>query len=227
MLGLMYNPLLTVELDEESLRVTPWIVKATLVVVALTPLTLPSSSKRPVERLVAVVHLATRPLLPAPVRPLPAAAKVICPAVDVVMVTFVPATRLVGAYLTPVPSAANSCPVTEGAVEVAVPPLLTPRTPETSLLPKAIAPLYRAPAFVDLTGRAEVREEMVVEPLVATDRKEAPEVEATVKIGKVWAEEEAWTTKEAWGVVELMPKLWEEFNQTKLLLPAVVLAAVA
>jgi hypothetical protein len=49
------------------------------------------------------------------------------------------------------------------------------------------------------------REERVVEPLVPTDKNETPLVEATTKIGKVWPEEEAWTTKVPLGVVELMP----------------------
>jgi len=57
--GLMYNPLETVVLAELSFKVTPWMVKATLVVVAETPATALSSSRTPVERFVAVVHLAT------------------------------------------------------------------------------------------------------------------------------------------------------------------------
>jgi hypothetical protein len=96
--------------------------------------------------------------------PLPAEAeKVICPAVVVVMVMLVPAIRLVGAYLVPVPSAARIWPVTVGAVEVPVPPLVTPKTPLTSLLPKAMAPLNNAPA-TDLTTPVP-KEEMVVEPV--------------------------------------------------------------
>ena len=96
------------------------------------------------------------------VTPVSVAAKVIEPAVVVVMVMLEPAMRLVGAYLVPVPSAARICPVTVGAVEVAVPPLATPKTPETSLLPRAIAPLNRAPDALLTTPVP--KEEMVVEP---------------------------------------------------------------
>ena len=52
----------------------------------------------------------------------PLAAMVICPAVEVEMVMLAPLTSLVGAYLVPVLSAANSWPVWVGAVEVPVPP---------------------------------------------------------------------------------------------------------
>ena len=54
---------------------------------------------------------------------------VICPGVVVVIVTLEPATRFVGAYLPPVPSAASSWPVTVGAVDVPVPPLATAMVP--------------------------------------------------------------------------------------------------
>ena len=91
-----------------------------------------------------------------------AEAKVIDPAVVVVMVMLEPAMRLVGAYLVPVPSAARICPVTVGAELVPVPPLATPKTPETSLLPRAIAPLNRAPDALLTTPVP--KEEMVVEP---------------------------------------------------------------
>ena len=47
----------------------------------------------------------------------------------------------------------------------------------------------------DLTKPELANEDKVVEPLTATVKKELPVVEATVKMGKVWAEEEAWTTK--------------------------------
>src|SRR5581483_7271759 len=56
---------------------------------------------------------------------------VICPGVVVVMVTLDPATRLVGAYLVPVLSAASSWPWMVGVVEVPVPPLETGKTPVT------------------------------------------------------------------------------------------------
>ena len=117
------------------------------------------------------------------VTPVSVAAKVIEPAVVVVMVMLLPATRLVGAYLAPVPSAARICPVTVGAVEVAVPPLATPKTPETSLLPKATAALKRFPDAVLLTGRAEERELIVVEPetvrVPETPKVETGEAEPT------------------------------------------------
>ena len=58
----------------------------------------------------------------------------------------------------------RSWPLTVAVEEVAVPPLATPKTPLTSLLPRAIAPLNREPAAVDLTGKAEERLAMVVEP---------------------------------------------------------------
>jgi len=78
-------------------------------------------------------------------------------------------------------------------VVVPVPPLRMPNRPVTSLPPKPIAPLNRAPAVVDLTGRAWLRLLMVVEPLTPTEKKPAPEVEATAKIGRVWEEVEATT----------------------------------
>ena len=127
--GLMYSPLLTVELAALSFKAMPWTVKAAAVVVALTPATAPSSTSRPVERLEDVVHLATRPLLPAPVSPLPAAAMVICPTVLVVMVMLEPLIRVIGAYLTPLESAPKSWPCWVGRVDVPVPPLATESCP--------------------------------------------------------------------------------------------------
>ena len=99
---------------------------------------------------------------------------VICPGVVVLMVILEPATRLVGAYLVPVPSAANNCPVTVGAVEVPVPPLVADKTPVTSAEPRLMAPLNKAPAAVERTGRAEFKLVMVVEPLEATLNSETP-----------------------------------------------------
>ena len=55
--------------------------------------------------------------------------------------------------------------VREAKVLVPVPPLITFKTPLTSEEPKAMLPLKRAPAVVDLTGRAWVRELRVVEPV--------------------------------------------------------------
>jgi hypothetical protein len=98
--------------EEEMLKgsrvVEPWTLKEIVDEVALIPATVPLSKRMPVERLLAVVHLATSPGLPEPVRPEPAAAMVMLPGVVVVMVMLVPATKLVGAYLVPLPSAASS-----------------------------------------------------------------------------------------------------------------------
>ncbi len=54
---------------------------------------------------------------------------VICPGVVVLMVMLVPATKLVGAYFVPVPSAASNWPVTVGSVDVPVPPRATESCP--------------------------------------------------------------------------------------------------
>ena len=158
----MYSPLETVVLAELSFKVTPWIVKATLVVVAETPATSPSSNKIPVERLEAVVQRATKPLAPDPVKPDPAEAMVICPAVVVVIVMLVPATRFTTPQL-PEPCAPNSWPAKVGEAVVAVPPLPMGKTPETSELPKATAALNRAPAALLTTPVPRL--EMVVEPV--------------------------------------------------------------
>ena len=115
------------------------------------------------------------------VTPVSVAAKVIEPAVVVVMVMLEPAMRLVGAYLVPVPSAARICPVTVGAELVPVPPLVTPRMPLTSEEPRAIAPLNKLPAAVLLTGRAEERLAMVVEPFGPIANNTALVEEATLK----------------------------------------------
>ena len=113
--------------------------------------------------------MATVPKLPLPeMKVVPA--MVIIPGVVVVMVMLEPAAKLAGWYLVPVPSAARSCPVTVGAVEVAVPPLPTPNMPETSVEPKAMAPLKSNPALLLLTGRAVFKEAKVEEPLEATIR---------------------------------------------------------
>jgi hypothetical protein len=98
--------------EEEMLKGSsvpvPWTLKEMVEEVALIPATVPLSKRMPVLRLLAVVHLATSPGLPEPVRPEPAAAMVMLPGVVVVMVMLVPATKLVGAYLVPLPSAASS-----------------------------------------------------------------------------------------------------------------------
>jgi hypothetical protein len=168
----------------------PCKLKVTVEEEALTPKTVPLLISLPVVREEEPFQIASKPVVPVP-ETKPLAAKVICPGVVVVIEMPLPATRLVGAYLVPVPSAANNWPVTVGAVEVAVPPLATPNIPLTSLEPRAIAPLNRLPPVVLLTGRALERLAMVVEPFTATEKKDCPVVEATVKIGRVWAEEEA------------------------------------
>src|SRR3989338_614069 len=123
-----------------------------------------------VKVLPEILPLKIVPVVPvaSTVTPVSVAVKVIEPAVVVVMVMFVPAMRLVGAYLVPVPSAARICPVTVGAELVPVPPLVTPKMPETSLEPRAMAPLNRAHDAVVLTGRALERLAMVVEPEMLT-----------------------------------------------------------
>ena len=83
-----------------------------------------------------------------------------------------------------------------------------PKVPLTSLPPKAIAPLNRAPVAVLLTGRAEERELMVVEPLAPTTKSRVLLEEATWKTSKVGEVEVPSTTKVALGVVEPMPTLW-------------------
>ena len=55
----MYKPLLMVVLAALSSRVVPWMVKATAVVVAETPATVPLSSKTPEPMVFAPVHLVT------------------------------------------------------------------------------------------------------------------------------------------------------------------------
>ena len=88
---------------------------------------------------------------------------------------------------------------------VPVPPLATPKVPETSLLPKAIAPLNNAPAEVERTGKAEVKLAIVVEPLAAIWKSGVLEEEATVKTGSVGKVEVPCTTKVELGVVEPIP----------------------
>jgi len=53
-----------VVLAKVSLIAVPWMVKATSVVVAATPATVPLSCRTPVARVVAEVNLATKPLVP-------------------------------------------------------------------------------------------------------------------------------------------------------------------
>ena len=145
-----------------------WRLKVTVEELALTPKTVPLLMSLPVVKELEPFQMASKPAVPEPDRAVPPRAMVICPGVVVVMVMLEPATKLVGAYLVPVPSAARSWPVTVGAVEVPVPPLVAAKTPETSEEPKAMAPLNNAPPDVDLTGRAWVKEDKVAEPLAAT-----------------------------------------------------------
>jgi hypothetical protein len=64
-------------------------------------------------------------------------------------------------------------------------------------------------------------------PKAVTWKKEAPVVEETCKIGKVWAEVEATTSKVAEeGVEELMTWVLAVLSQRKLAEPAVVEAPV-
>lgn len=64
-----------------------------------------------------------------------------------------------------------------------LPPLATAKVPVMSEEAKLIAPLNKAPAAVERTGRAWLRLEIVVEPLAATWNKEEPEEEAMVNSG--------------------------------------------
>ena len=104
---------------------------------------------------------------------------VILPGVVVVMVTLLPATRFVGAYLVPLASTANNWPWTVGVVEVPVPPLVAPKTPVISEVKEA-RPLNREPPLVLLT-KPVVKEERVVEPFWATVNKATPVEEAMAK----------------------------------------------
>ncbi len=73
-------------------------LKFTVELVAFTPDTVPLSSISPLAaKALDPVQMALYPLVPDPVRLLPAAVIVICPGVEVVIVMLVPATRLVGA----------------------------------------------------------------------------------------------------------------------------------
>ena len=113
----------------------------------------------------------------------------------------------------------------EPKVEEAVPPLLTPRIPVTSLPAKLIAPTLSSPP-ADLTGPV-AKDDRLVEPTALILKKAAPEVEATAKIGIVWAAEVATTYRLApAGVEVLMIKAFAVLSQRKLVEPAVVEAPV-
>jgi len=104
------------------------------------------------------------------VTPVSVEAMVICPGVVVVIVTLDPATKLAGAYLVPVMSAARICPWTVGAVVVPVPPLVAAKPP---VHPKVKVLLAMEPVtLVSLTTkptRVEPNVEELVPPL-ATGR---------------------------------------------------------
>lgn len=175
--------------EEETLNMSlaptvPWMLKPIVEEVAFMPITVPSSMSLPLPKAVADVHMALRPTLPLPVT-VPwnwsVEVMVIWPAVEVFMVMLEPLIKVMGAYLTPLLSAPRIWPCWVGALLVPVPPLATARTPLTSLLPKAMAPLNNEPPDVERTGRAEVKEEMVVEPLAAMTNREVPVEEEMVK----------------------------------------------
>jgi len=114
----------------------------------------------------------------------------------------------------------------EPAVVVPVPPLVIPRVPVTSEELKRIAPMFSSP-FTLLTLPVP-RELKVVEPVVATEKRLAPEVEAILKMGTAWLALEATTYRlaPAPGVVVLISKALAVLSQRKLAEPAVVVAAV-
>jgi hypothetical protein len=93
----------------------PWMLKVMVEEVALMPAIVPLSKRAPLPTVEGEVQKATLPIVP-PLRPEPEAEMLICPGVVVTIVTLEPATRVVGAYLVPVPSAARSWPVWVGAV---------------------------------------------------------------------------------------------------------------
>jgi hypothetical protein len=79
----------------------------------------------------------------------------------------------------------------EPAVVVPVPPLDIPRVPLTSAPDRMTAPMLSSPP--KLLTTPVPREKRVVEPVVATEKRLAPLVEAMVKIGNLWLAEEATT----------------------------------
>ena len=89
-------------------------------------------------------------------------------------------------------------------MEVPVPPLETPNMPETSELPRAIAPLNREPD--DERTTPVPKEERVVEPKALTENREEPEEEARVKMGTVVVAM-FWTNRMEVGAVVLIPTL--------------------
>ena len=100
-----------------------WMRNETAAEVALMPATVPLSKTAPLVKELVPFQMATLPADPLPLMLVPPWEIVICPGVVVLMVMLVPATKLVGPYLVPLPSAARICPWVLGAVEVPVPPL--------------------------------------------------------------------------------------------------------
>ena len=108
---------------------------------------------------------------------------------------------------------------------------LVPAVPVETLAIKLVGITFKdlmlLEASVITTWEAEV-EAMTTLPEGVTWKKEAPEVEATAKTGRVWAEVEATTKREApAGVEELMIKLLAVLSQRKLEEDWVLEAAVA
>ena len=90
------------------------------------------------------------------------------------------------------------------SVEELVPPLAMGRIPLTSEVNEA-CPLYKDPEL-DLTSPVP-REERVVEPFEATDNRDVPDEEATVKRVTEGAVEVPWTYKVEVGAVVPIPTL--------------------
>ena len=114
----------------------------------------------------------------------------------------------------------------EPAVVVPVPPLVIPNRPVTSEDESNMAPMLSSP-FTALTLPVP-RELRVVEPVVATEKRLAPLVEAILKMGTAWLALEATTYRlaPAPGVVVLISKALAVLSQRKLAEPAEVVAAV-
>ena len=136
----------------------------------------------------------------------------------------------------PLPVPEKSPPLATPDASKPRPPLVRANTPETSEEPRAIAPLNRAPAAVLLTGRAEEREEIVVEPITTKGtlgvvvpipklplcvnlKSEAPDVE---EISNGSIEAAPVTARRVKGVVVPIPTLPEEFT----LILSVLLVAI-
>ena len=89
------------EVPEEEARLNtsfvpavPWMLKPMVEEVAFMPRTVPLLINLPVVKELVPFQMASKPLVPDPLSPDPAAAIVICPGVEVVMVMLLPASRL-------------------------------------------------------------------------------------------------------------------------------------